>query len=155
MDPDQPSPSDDRPIDVERAEAELRAMSESELAELHAKAPEDLKPGAWDVVDQEVRRRARVRLRQASGARFMEEHVDEERYPAIRINAVLLKGLAVVVLVLSVLGAIVELGQSLLLTLVFLVVGFLAAVSYWAGAELLLVLLDIEANTRAVRDKLK
>jgi hypothetical protein len=155
MNPDQPSQSPVRPLDVERAEATLRTMSDSELAELHAQAPDALKPGAWEVVDQEIRRRARVKLRQASGARLFEEHLDEERYPALRINAVLLKGLAVVVLVASVLGAIVALGQNWLLTFAFLVVGVLGAVSYWAGAELLLVLLDIEANTRALRDRLK
>jgi hypothetical protein len=155
MSPEQPSQSQGRPIDADRAQATLRTMSDSELAELHAQAPEALKPGAWEVVDQEIRRRARVKLRQASGARFMEEHIDEERYPAIRINVVLLKGLAVLVLVASVLRAIVQLGQSFLLTLAFLIVGCIGAVSYWAGAELLLVLLDIEANTRALRDKVK
>lgn len=70
MNPDQPSQSPERPIDVERAEATLRTMSESELAELHAQAPDALKPGAWEVVDQEISRRARVKLRQASGARL-------------------------------------------------------------------------------------
>ena len=142
-------------MDAERAQATLRTMSDSELADLHAQAPEALKLGAWEVVDQEIKRRARVKLRQASGARLFEERLDEERYPAIRINVVLLKVLAVVVLVASLLGAFVEFGQNWPLTLAFLVVGFLGAVSYWAGAELLLVLLDIEANTRALRDKAK
>ncbi len=155
MNPDQPSQSHEPPVDAERAQATLRTMSDSELAELHAQAPEALKLGAWEVVDQEIKRRARVKLRQASGARLLEEHLDEERYPAIRINVVLLKVLAVVVLVASLLGALVEFGQNWLLTLAFLVVGFVGAVSYWAGAELLLVLLDIEANTRALRDKVK
>jgi hypothetical protein len=95
MNPDQPSQSHERPVDAERAQATLRAMSDTELAELHAQAPEALKLGAWEVVDQEIKRRARVKFRQASGARFLEEHLDEERYPAIRINVVLLKGLAV------------------------------------------------------------
>jgi len=160
MNPDEPSQSPsqgDRPIDVERAQATLRTMSDRELADLHAQGPDALKAGAWEVVDQEIKRRARVKARQASGAdaHFLEEHLDEERYPALRMNVLLLKGLAVVVLVACVLGAIVGLGQNLLLTIMFLVVGFLAAVSYWAGAELLLVLMDIEANTRALRDKLK
>jgi hypothetical protein len=155
MNGDQPSQPHDRPVDAERAQATLRTMSDSELADLHAQAPEALKPGAWEVVDQEIRRRARVKQRQASGARFLEEHLDEERYPAIRINVVLLKALAVAVLVASVLVAFLQSGQSWLFTLVMLVVGFLGAVSYWAGAELFLVLLDIEANTRALRDKVK
>jgi|SRR5882672_7247670 len=155
MNPDQPSQSHDRPVDAERAQATLRTMSDSELADLHAQAPEALKPGAWDVVDQEIRRRARVKQRQASGAHFLEEQLNEERYPAIRINVLLLKGLAVAVLVASVVAALFQSGQNWLFTLVVLIVGFLGAVSYWAGAELLLVLLDIEANTRGLRDKIR
>jgi hypothetical protein len=156
MNSDQPSHSQDRPIDVERAQATLRTMSDSELAALHAQTPDTLKPGAWEVVDQEIRRRARVKLRQGMTPPLSEVHPNEERYPAIRINVVLLKGLAVVVLVASVLGALIELNaRAIVLALVFLVVGSVGAVSYWAGAELLVVLLDIEANTRALRDKIK
>src|SRR6059058_4058107 len=122
MNPDQPSQSHEPPVDAERAQATLRTMSDSELAELHAQAPEALKLGAWEVVDQEIKRRARVKLRQASGARLLEEHLDEERYPAIRINVVLLKVLAAVVLVPRLLGARVGCGQTWRVPLAFPVV---------------------------------
>jgi hypothetical protein len=42
-------------------------------------------------------------------------------------------------------------GTNPLVALLIVVVGLLAAVSYWAGAELLVVLMDIEANTRFLR----
>jgi hypothetical protein len=66
-------------------------MSDKELAELHAQGREALRPGAWEVLDEELRRRARVR-------RPRPTVVAEDRYPAIRTLAMLLKVEAALVL---------------------------------------------------------
>ncbi len=126
-------------------------MSDKELAELHAQGPDALRAGAWEVVDQELRRRERVKARHSP---FPE--VEEEKYPAIRTTVILLKVLAALALVAGILGAIVEAAEGgILVAVLFLLAGLLGAVSYWAGAELLVLLLDIEANTRTLRKRLE
>jgi hypothetical protein len=122
-------------------------MSDKELTELHSQGREALRPGAWEVLDEELRRRARVRRTSPSA-------VDEDRYPAIRITVTLLKVEAAVVLVVGVVAAVFAAKNIEFLTaILFLVAGLLLAVSYWAGAELLVLLMDIEANTRVLRER--
>jgi len=121
-------------------------MSDRELFDLHAQGAAAFRAGVWDVLDTEVRRRQRVRDRQTA-----EPQVDEERYPALRITVILVKVSSAVVLIATVAIGIIYLGTNALAALLIVVVGVLTAVSYWAGAELLLVLMDIEANTRFLR----
>ncbi len=121
-------------------------MSDRELLDLHAQGTAAFRAGVWDVLDAEVSRRQRVRDRQTA-----EPHVEEERYPALRITVILVKVSSAMVLLATVAIAIIYLGTNALAALLIVVVGLLAAVSYWAGAELLLVLMDIEANTRFLR----
>jgi hypothetical protein len=132
--------------DFERGRTTARSMSDRELLDLHAQGAAAFRAGAWDVLDAEVSRRQRVRDRQTA-----EPHVEEERYPALRITVILVKVSSAVVLIATVAIAILYLGTNALAALLIVVVGVLAAVSYWAGAELLLVLMDIEANTRFLR----
>ncbi len=133
--------------DFERGRATARSMSDRELLDLlHAQGAAAFRAGVWDVLDAEVRRRQRVSDRQTA-----EPHVDEERYPALRITVILVKVSSAVVLIATVAIGIIYLGTNALAALLIVVVGVLAAVSYWAGAELLLVLMDIEANTRFLR----
>ena len=132
--------------DFERGRATARSMSDRELLDLHAQGTAAFRAGVWDVLDAEVRRRQRVRDRQTA-----EPQVDEERYPALRITVILVKVSSAVVLIATVAIGIIYLGTNALAALLIVVVGVLTAVSYWAGAELLLVLMDIEANTRFLR----
>ncbi|SRR5581483_11678291 len=142
-----PSSPDNRAVDLARSRAAARAMSDKELTELHAQGREALRPGAWEVLDEELRRRARVR-------RPTPTVVAEDRYPAIRTLAILLKVEAALVLVAGVAAAVFAVKNvSLLAAFLFLVAGLLLTVSYWAGAELLTLLMDIEANTRVLRDR--
>ena len=143
------SPSGSPPqSDFERGRATARSMSDRELLDLHAQGASAFRAGAWEVLDAEVRRRQRVRDRQTG-----EPDVDEQRYPALRITVMLVKVSSAVVLIATVGMGIVSLyaGPNPLLALLIVVVGLLAAVSYWAGAELLVVLMDIEENTRFLR----
>ena len=121
-------------------------MSDKDLTELHAQGREALRPGAWEVIDEELRRRARVGARQPRSI-----DSEEERYPAIRTIVVLLKGLAIAVLLACVLATIFAVRADGPVAFLFLVAGFLTTVTYWAAAELLVLLMDIEANTRALR----
>jgi hypothetical protein len=156
MSHDQPSQSE-RPVEDVRARHALLNMSDSELAELHGQGPDGLKPGAWDIVDQEVRRRARVEARQGFGARVTKDHHDEERYPALRAIVFLTKAIALVTLLISVVSAIWSFSQTRtagvagpLAGFVFLVGGIIVSITYWASAEILVLLMDIEHNTRSV-----
>ena len=79
--------------------------------------------------------------------------VEEERYPALRITVVLLKVVAALVLVASIFAGIAAFGTNRFVAFLILVGGLLGTVSYWAAAELLAVLMDIEANTRALRPR--
>ena len=99
-----------------------------------------------------------MKARQAFGARFTEEHDDEERYPALRAIVFLTKAIAVVVLLVAVVGAVRSFFQTRtagvagpLAGLIILVAGIIVAITYWASAELLVLLMDIEHNTRSVR----
>jgi|SRR6266566_6806070 len=134
--------------DFERGRATARSMSDRELLDLHAQGASAFRTGAWDVLDEEVRRRQRVRDRQTA-----DPHVEEERYPALRITVMLVKVSSAVVLIAAVAMGLIYLyvGTNALAALLIVVVGLLAAVSYWAAAELLVVLMDIEANTRFLR----
>jgi len=137
-----------------RARAAARAMSARQLEELHRQGNSAFAPGAWDVLDAEVRRRKFEGGGRASpGLRD-----DTERYPALRIIVLLLKGIAVLVLGIFVLAAISSLLSSRqegfagpIGAVLFLVTGAVIAVSYWASAEILVLLMDIEANTRSTR----
>ena len=80
-----------------------------------------------------------------------EPQVEEERYPALRITVILIKVSSVVVLIATVVIGIIYLGTNALAALLIVVLGLLTTVSYWAAAELLVVLMDIEANTRFLR----
>ena len=144
-----PSESADRPLDDARVQTTVRTMSDKDLAELHAQGPDALRAGAWEVLDQEVRRRERVRAR-----RETLPEVEEERYPAIRITTLLLKVAAVLALLGGLIGAAfyAKIG-IVVLAVVSVVAGLLGAVWYWALSELLVVLLDIEANTRILRQQ--
>src|SRR2546422_2909617 len=132
--------------DLQRGRATARTMSDKELFELHAQGASAFQAGAWDVLDAEVRRRQRVRDRQTAGPQ-----VEEERYPALRITVILVKVSSVVVLIATVVIGIIYLGTNALAALLIVVLGLLTTVSYWAAAELLVVLMDIEANTRFLR----
>jgi hypothetical protein len=132
--------------DLERGRATVRSMSDKDLFDLHAQGAAAFRAGAWDVLEAEVRRRQRVRDRQPPAPQ-----VEEERYPALRITVVLVKVSSVVVLIATVAIGIIYLGTNPLAALLIVVSGSLATVSYWAAAELLVVLMDIEANTRFLR----
>jgi hypothetical protein len=157
MTQDQPSEFHERPVDAERAHKTLRTMSDSELAELHGQGRDGLRVGAWEIVDQEIRRRARVKVRQESEARVIEDHDDEERYPALRAIVFQLKAIAVVALLIAVIGAAALVFQTRagaggpLLAFLCLGAGVVVAISYWASAELFVLLMDIERNTRSMR----
>ena len=132
---------------LERGRGTARSMGDKELFELHARGASEFQAGAWEVLDAEVRRRQRVRDRQSAAP-----HVEEaERYPALRITVVLVKVSAAVVLTATTLMGILYFGTNALAALLIVVVGILATISYWAGAEMLVVLMDIEANTRFLR----
>lgn len=133
----------DRPLDLSRGRATVRTLSDKELTELHAQGREALRPGAWEVLDEELRRRARGRVRKPA-----DPETHDERYPALRINVLLLKAAAVVVLLGGVVAIFIIPGASSFLVLILAI---LMAVSYWAGADLLVLLMDIEANTHAMR----
>lgn len=47
-------------VDVRRARAAAGAMTLTDLRDLHSQGPDSLKPGAWQVLDEELRRRSRV-----------------------------------------------------------------------------------------------
>ena len=131
----------------ERGRATARSMSDNDLFKLHAQGASAFRAGAWEVLDAEVSRRQRVRDRQSAAP-----HVDEnDRYPALRITVVLVKVSAAVMFIATVLIGILYAGTNALAALGIVVVGVLATISYWAGAELLVVLMDIEANTRFLR----
>src|SRR5207247_8899249 len=132
--------------DFERGRATARSMSDRELLDLHAQGTAAFRAGVWDVLDAEVRRRQRVRDRQTA-----EPHVEEERYPALRITVILVKVSSAVVLLATIAIAIISLGTNALAALLIGVAGLLAAASYWARGELLLVLMDLAANSRFLR----
>src|SRR5256885_6973782 len=97
----------DRPLDHSRSRATVRTLSDKDLTELHAQGREALRPGAWEVLDEELRRRARTG---SPPSRSLES--DEERYPAIRTTVFLLKALAVLILVAGLLATIVAAGAK-------------------------------------------
>jgi hypothetical protein len=133
-----------------RGRAAARSMADTELRALHGQGASAFKPGAWQVLDDEVRRRDRVRRDEVTTPA-----PDQVRYPALRGTVVLAKFAAILVLVGSVCWAVLVFPTNGLMAFAVLVGGTLAAVSYWAGAELLVVLMDIEANTRAIRSDLQ
>jgi len=121
-------------------------MSDKDLRELHAQGASAFQAGAWEVLDDELRRRERVRRRLGTTP-----HAEEERYPALRTTVVLLKVISVLVLLVAVGAGFALFATSPLVGLAAIVAGLLSAITYWAAADLFVVLMDIEANTRAMR----
>ena len=79
---------------------------------------------------------------------------EPERYPALRAVAWLLKTIAVITLLAAVFIALSgAAGVTGVRVVLALVAGIIAAVSIWASAEVLVVLLDIEGHARALRDR--
>ena len=140
--------------ELARAKAAARSMNEEQLVELHHQGRGAFAPGAWEVLDDELRHRWRNRKRPPG----LDVSDDGDRYPALRIIVLLNKLIAaligiatVVVAVASVLQARENKGPGLLAGVLVLIVGAIVAITYWAGAELLVLLMDIEENTRATR----
>jgi hypothetical protein len=135
--------------DLARGRATAQTMSDRELEELHAQGASAFQAGAWEVLDEEIKRRARVRARRPVSADAPQH--EEARYPAIRATVVVLKVEAALVLIGSIIGGLALFDTNALVGLLVVVAGVVGAVLQWAGAELLILLVDIEANTRFLR----
>jgi hypothetical protein len=140
--------------ELTRARAAARVMSERQLRELLREGSSAFAQGAWQVLDEEMGRR-RKEMHRHGAASFGDE---EERYPALRIIVFFLKAIAVLALVAAVVGAALLMLQTReavlarpLTALLFLVAGGWVAITYWASAELLVLLMDVERNTRSMR----
>jgi len=138
--------------EVARARAAARAMSDPQLEDLHRQGSSAFAPGAWQVLDDEVHHRRTDRRVSVP----LED--DTERYPALRAIAFLLKAVAVIVFLVTGFGAFSALlhpkqvGIPGPLSFVLIVaVGVILTLSYWASAEVLVLLMDIERNTRLAR----
>jgi hypothetical protein len=130
-------------VDIARSVKQARAMKDKTLVELHAHGRQSLEPGMWEVLDEELRRRARGLVPATS----MEN--EEDRYPATRVVVVVLKVCAGVIWAASVLGALLAYQTyGMLVSILSLLTATIVAVGYWSGAELLTLLIDIESNTR-------
>lgn len=84
------------------------------------------------------------------------EKMREERYPALRALSAVLKVLAVLVFLAGLATGVAQMLQGRQLGAVSYIVGLgiIWAVLLWAGAELILVALDIERNTRRMAELL-
>src|SRR3989442_132693 len=133
--------------ELTRARSAARSMSEQQLIELHGQGSSAFSPGAWQVLDEEIRRRQRIKDRKGALA----PPDDEQRYPALRTTVFLLKLIAVIALLASVILVLSSMRESGFAAVLALLGGLLIAISYWAGAELLVLLMDIEENTRSFR----
>lgn len=150
-------PSDS--IELGRARAEAQRLSERQLRRLHVEGPAGMRPGAWDILDEEVtRRRGETEALVASS-------LAEERYPALRTVIRVFKTLATLALVFGVLaslalvaglsGAIDLPRESYPIALAAALACTWLAIIYWASGELIALLIDIEANTRALRHPIR
>ena len=151
------TPSDS--IEPGRARAEAQRLSERQLRRLHAEGPAGMRPGAWDILDEEVTRR---RLETEA---MVANNLAEERYPALRTVIRVLRAVAVLTFVAGILAALVMIGgilgvlvvprESSLIALAVALACIWLAITYWASGELISLLIDIEANTRALRHPLR
>lgn len=73
------------------------------------------------------------------------------KYPALRTIAGFYRILALIAGIFAVIGAISNLGESVILALAVLIMGAVATITLLAIAEGIYVLIDIEANTRQGR----
>ena|SRR2546427_10202090 len=146
------------PEELDSARREAKEMSDSRLANLLDGGPTGMSPDAWEVLLAERVRRSRVhpRLRvsdatPSEGGDPSGAAIDEERYPALRIIVVLTKLAAALVFLVFLVAAVLGVGapaSSPLLVIATIILGALAGLWLWASAELMQVLIDIEANTR-------
>jgi hypothetical protein len=142
--------SDRTPADeLARARSAAHAMSDQQLKELHAQGSSAFAAGAWEVLDQEVQERKRKRR-----IEVITRDGDEERYPALRVHVMMLKVAAVLIGLITFLGGATVIldprpGAGFVVGIVLLIVGVVGVISYWAAAELFVLLMDIEQNTRS------
>ena len=145
------SPQTPDPLQSPRARAEAQSLSYAQLRRLHAHGASGMRPGAWEILDEELARR-HDRVETAISSSLV-----EKRYPAIRTIVFVFRGLAAFAIIACVLGAAVMIRaglparESIPVALGIVFVGVWFAISYWAAGELLSLLIDIEANTRVLR----
>jgi len=140
---------------MQRAVIAARRMPDRDLRELHARGAASLKSGAWEILDEELKRRdvawapegnAPVEVAAAPQARepVVEDEPEPqlERYRSVGMTIVVLRGVAVAGIAGGVAAVVMKAGTMML------VGGLAAGALAWFGAELLQLLTRIEANTR-------
>ena len=143
---------DAKQLDAARYEA--RYTSSERLAALIADGPEGLAPELWEILTAERDRRKR----QAATARTTPLEL-ERRYPALRAIATITKVLAIGWIMAGCLLAYGFVAQthepfSKVFAALCVFAGALGGLFNWAAAESIIVILDIEENTRAAAAQL-
>lgn len=136
-------------LQYESARREALELSDGALGKLLREGPDGEHTSAWDVLKQEEERRERMRAEIPRPAPLSDESMEEERkYPALRVIIYIHQGIAILALVLGLGFALKAPALIGVIRIGVVLAAMLVCLGQWALAEMLQVVIDIEANTR-------